>query len=78
MVNIATDKQREASWFSTKMPIPRNFKKVEGAGFPPGPKSPDVPGTSAVLGGRYQIEAKLGSGNFGTAYLVTDLRESER
>ena len=47
---------------------------MEGAGPPPGPKSP---GTS-VLQGRYLLEAKLGSGNFGTAYLVTDLVETEK
>ena len=27
-----------------------------------------------IYGKRYQIEKKLGAGNFGTAYLVTDLQ----
>ena len=28
-----------------------------------------------VLANRYRIEKKLGSGNFGTAFLVTDLND---
>ena len=27
-----------------------------------------------IYGKRYKIEKKLGAGNFGTAYLVTDLK----
>ena len=30
-----------------------------------------------VLANRYRVEKKLGSGNFGTAFLVTDLKENE-
>jgi hypothetical protein len=30
-----------------------------------------------VLANRYRIEKKLGSGNYGTAYLVTDLKDND-
>ena len=30
-----------------------------------------------VIANRYRIEKKLGSGNYGTAYLVTDLRNND-
>lgn len=29
-----------------------------------------------VVGNRYRIEKKLGSGNFGTAFLCTDLKDN--
>jgi NIMA (never in mitosis gene a)-related kinase 11 len=30
-----------------------------------------------IIANRYRVEKKLGSGNFGTAFLVTDLKENE-
>lgn len=38
-------------------------------------KPADVPDEKKrVVVNRYRVEKKLGSGNFGTAYLVTDLK----
>lgn len=34
-------------------------------------------GDKRVLASRYRVEKKLGSGNFGVAFLVTDLKENE-
>lgn len=31
-----------------------------------------------VIGNRYRVEKKLGSGNFGVAFLVTDLKEKDQ
>jgi serine/threonine protein kinase len=40
----------------------------------PRPKNAESgPSEKKVLGDRYRVEKKLGSGNFGTAFLVTDL-----
>lgn len=30
-----------------------------------------------IIANRYRVEKKLGSGNYGTAYLVTDLRNND-
>lgn len=30
-----------------------------------------------ILANRYRVEKKLGSGNYGTAYLVTDLKDND-
>jgi hypothetical protein len=31
-----------------------------------------------VIASRYRVEKKLGSGNFGVAFLVTDLKEKDQ
>lgn len=49
------------------MPLPKKFPGSKGD------KSKDN-SEKQVLANRYQLEKKLGSGNFGTAYLVKDLR----
>lgn len=52
---------------SIQMPPPRDVKKSTNL-------SDD---DKRVLANRYRVEKKLGSGNFGTAFLVTDLKENE-
>ena len=47
------------------MPPPRDVKKQQ-------PISDDE---KRIVSNRYRIEKKLGSGNFGTAFLITDLKE---
>ena len=47
------------------MPLPKKFPRA-GAGSKGKEKR--------VLANRYRVEKKLGSGNFGTAWLVTDLK----
>ena len=59
------------------MPIPRHFPKTGG-------KSDHSPLNSASseanspLAGRYVVSNKLGSGNFGTVYLVNDIKTGEK
>ena len=49
------------------MPPPRDVKKQQSLNDD----------EKRVLANRYRVEKKLGSGNFGTAFLVTDLKENE-
>lgn len=49
------------------MPPPRDIKKSAGI-------SDDE---KRVLANRYRVEKKLGSGNYGTAFLVKDLKTNE-
>lgn len=49
------------------MPRPRDAKEATYSGLSNSEKR--------VLGNRYRVEKKLGSGNFGTAFLVTDLND---
>ena len=49
------------------MPPPRDLKKSTSI----------TDGEKRVLANRYRVEKKLGSGNFGTAFLVTDLKMDE-
>lgn len=49
------------------MPPPRDIKKSSNINDD----------DKRVLANRYRVEKKLGSGNFGTAFLVTDLKEKE-
>ena len=46
-----------------KMPLPKQLRKPEKK--------------KRVLANRYRVEKRLGSGNFGTAWLVTDLKCKE-
>jgi hypothetical protein len=50
------------------MPPPRDVKKLNSLNDD----------EKRVLGDRYRVEKKLGSGNFGTAFVVTDLKENEQ
>ena len=45
------------------MPLSRNTKEKNSA-------------EKRVLANRYQVEKKLGSGNFGTAFIVKDIRKN--
>ena len=49
------------------MPPPRDVKKTESLNDE----------DKRVLANRYRVEKKLGSGNFGTAFVVTDLKEND-
>ena len=49
------------------MPPPRDVKKQQSLNDD----------EKRVLANRYRVEKKLGSGNFCTAFLVTDLKENE-
>ena len=49
------------------MPPPRDVKKSESLNDD----------EKRVLADRYRVEKKLGSGNFGTAFVVTDLKEKD-
>ena len=67
--------------FSSSMPLPKVLPQVQNAqGVPVGAAAaaPRVPSGAAnhgkVVANRYSLERKLGSGAFGTAYLVTDRR----
>ena len=56
--------QEVEDWYTMPLPkkIPRSRAKSD--------KTPD----KRILANRYRVEKKLGSGNFGTAWLVTDLK----
>ena len=56
------------------MPLPKNLPRSAKAKVtpPPAPKKED----GKVLANRYRLETKLGSGAFGCAYMVTDLKSS--
>ena len=49
------------------MPLPKKIPRSKGA-------KPDKAPDKRVLANRYRVEKRLGSGNFGTAWLVTDLK----
>ena len=49
------------------MPPPRDVKKQQNL----------TDDEKRVVNDRYRIEKKLGHGNFGTAFLVTDLKDNE-
>ena len=56
------------------MPIPKSLLQASG-----GQNAIDKdPRGSKILANRYNVGTKLGSGNFGTAFLVTDLQTNER
>ena len=60
------------------MPIP---KKLPGSGGAIGTSSAGVPSSgqdTKVLLGRYSVGRHLGSGNFGSVYLVTDMKDYDR
>ncbi len=48
------------------MPLPKKIPRSRSA------KNKDA--AKRILANRYRVENKLGSGNFGTAWLVTDLK----
>ena len=51
------------------MPLPRSLpQSAKGAG--------EKRDAARVLGQRYQVERRMGSGAFGTAYLVSDLKSA--
>lgn len=52
---------------SRKMPPPRDIKKSASINDH----------EKRVLANRYRVEKKLGSGNYGTAFLVKDLKTNE-
>ena len=52
-----------------EMPLPKNLPRSAKAS-PPSTSA----GKRGVLANRYCVEHKLGSGAFGSAYLVTDLK----
>jgi len=56
------------------MPLPKKIPRAR-----PTPKpAPDTPDEDKrVIVNRYRVEKKLGSGNFGTAFLVTDLKAKD-
>ena len=64
------------------MPLPKVLPKVQKPN--PGARLPDTPenraggaGVVRVVANRYSVENKLGSGAFGTAFLVTDRKSSD-
>ena len=56
------------------MPIPKSLLEASGGKTAADRDS----GGYKVLANRYNVGAKLGSGNFGTVFLVTDLQSNER
>ena len=52
------------------MPPPRDVKKSESL------SASVADDEKRIVGNRYRVEKKLGSGNFGTAFLVTDLKDN--
>ena len=57
------------------MPLPKKIPRSGGTGQKQKKDSKDgAPVQKRVLANRYQVEKKLGSGNFGTAFLVKDLK----
>ena len=59
------------------MPLPKNYPRSSAsakAALPPGKTKCDGGPVVQVLANRYRMGNKLGSGAFGCAYLVTDLK----
>lgn len=54
------------------MPLPRKIPQSRPTTSSGSSSVPDD--QKRVVVNRYRVEKKLGSGNFGTAYLVTDLK----
>lgn len=52
------------------MPLPKTLPTATGGNA--GSEKSTRP--ERILGNRYKVERRLGSGNFGTAHLVTDLK----
>ena len=52
------------------MPLPKTLPTSTGEN----PSSQQSSRPERVLGNRYKVERRLGSGNFGVAQLVTDLK----
>ena len=52
------------------MPLPKKIPR----GRPVEEKEEEETKALRVLANRYQVQKKLGSGNFGTAFLVKDLK----
>lgn len=65
------------------MPIPKSLPQIEGA-TAQDPSSSDTSSSRRpsanvkLLSDRYTVGDKLGSGNFGTVYLVDDIKTGER
>ena len=60
------------------MPLPKNFPRPMSGGGKVPAATPTTTTQSKppkrMLANRYQVEKRLGQGNFGTAWLVSDLK----
>ena len=56
------------------MPLPKNLPRSAQPAAPSKPPGTKENGDLVVFANRYKVESKLGSGAFGCALLVTDLR----
>ncbi len=62
------------------MPIPKalpNGKDATGPALDTQKKASKPP-SDKTIGGRYSVLNQLGSGNFGTVYLIADLKTNEK
>ena len=58
------------------MPLPKKLPTPSSAAsnLPPPSRDPQKEGSGRILANRYELSDKLGSGAFGSAFLVRDLR----
>lgn len=57
------------------MPVSKDLTEAKKEG---GTASNDVSFSETIIAGRYVLGCKLGSGNFGTAYVVQDHKVGDR